>query len=214
MEGEKIIYILIAYGEKPLAGYSPYKGDFIMECEQQMKQCKPNSSAAFVFENYKICYQNVDNITYMVMTSKTYPNPATVVCLDSMIKDYKEKFISRNLSQLKNHQLDNEFKDSLKQKFDYYTEHSDIVDQKVQDLKEVMMQFKEQVFQAKDDLVQRGEELNKLDAQSETLVQDSFSFKQGAINVRKTECRRKMWYIIVLAVAIIIIVGIIIWIVS
>ena len=127
----------------------------------------------------------------------------------------KGKF--NNLMNLKEPEILEEWRkeqDSLKQKFDYYTEHSDIVDQKVQDLKEVMMQFKEQVFQAKDDLVQRGEELNKLDAQSETLVQDSFSFKQGAINVRKTECRRKMWYIIVLAVAIIIIVGIIIWIVS
>ena len=191
MEGEKIIYILIAYGEKPLAGYSPYKGDFIMECEQQLKQCKPNSSAAFVSDSYKICYQNVDNITYMVMTSKTYPNPATVVCLDSMIKDYREKFISRNLSQLKNHQLDNEFKDSLKQKFDYYTEHSDIVDQKVQDLKEVMMQFKEQVFQAKDDLVQRGEELNKLDAQSETLVQDSLALNKEQLMLEKQNVEGK-----------------------
>ena len=214
MEGEKILYILIAYGEKPLAGYSPYKGDFIMECEQQLKQCKPNSSAAFVFENYKICYQNVDNITYMVMTSKTYPNPATVVCLDSMIKDYREKFISRNLSQLKNHQLDNEFKESLQKKLEYYTNNPDIVDQKVQDLKEVMMQYKEEVFKAQDELIQRGELLNKLEDNSENLVNSSFSFKQGAINVRKTECRRKMWYIIVLAVAIIIIVGIIIWIVS
>ena len=214
MEGKKIIYILIAYGEKPIAGYSPYKGDFIMECEQQLKQCKPNSSAAFVFENYKICYQNVDNITYMVMTSKTYPNPATVVCLESMIKDYREKFISRNLSQLKNHQLDNEFKESLQKKLEYYTNNPDIVDQKVQDLKEVMMQYKEEVFKAQDELIQRGELLNKLEDNSENLVNSSFSFKQGAINVRKTECRRKMWYIIVLAVVIIIIVGIIIWIVS
>ena len=214
MEGEKIIYILIAYGEKPVAGFSPYKGDFIMECEQQLKQCKPNSSAAFVFENYKICYQNVDNITYMVMTSKAYPKPATVVCLDSMIKDYREKFISRNVSKLKAHDLDDEFKESLKQKFDYYTENPDIVDQKVQDLKEVMMQYKEEVFKAQDELIQRGELLNKLEDNSENLVNSSFSFKQGAINVRKTECRRKMWYIIVLAVVIIIIVGIIIWIVS
>ena len=175
-----------------------------MECEQQLKQCKPNSSAAFVFENYKICYQNVDNITYMVMTSKTYPNPATVVCLDSMIKDYKEKFISRNVSILKAHELDYEFKESLQKKLEYYTNNPDIVDQKVQDLKEVMMQYKEEVFKAQDELIQRGELLNKLEDNSENLVNSSFSFKQGAINVRKTECRRKMWYIIVLAVVIII----------
>ena len=214
MEGEKIIYILIAYGEKPLAGYSPYKGDFIMECEQQMKQCKPNSSAAFVSDSYKICYQNVDNITYMVMISKAYPNQAAVVCLESMIKDYREKFISRNVSILKAHELDYEFKESLQKKLEYYTKNPDIVDQKVQDLKEVMMQYKEEVFKAQDELIQRGELLNKLEDNSENLVNNSFSFKQGAINVRKTECRRKMWYIIVLAVVIIIIVGIIIWIVS
>ena len=76
------------------------------------------------------------------------------------------------------------------------------------------MQYKEEVFKAQDELIQRGELLNKLEDNSENLVNNSFSFKQGAINVRKTECRRKMWYIIVLAVVIIIIVGIIIWIVS
>ena len=99
-------------------------------------------------------------------------------------------------------------------KYEYYTKNPEAVDEHVEELKNVVLAFKNQVIQAAEVLNERGEDLNKLSDQSKLLEQDSYSFKKGAIEVRRTECKRKIWYIIAIVLVIGIIIGIIIWIVS
>jgi t-SNARE complex subunit (syntaxin) len=76
------------------------------------------------------------------------------------------------------------------------------------------MKFKEQVVKAADALNERGDLLNEMQNKAKDLEQDSYSFKKGAIQVRKTECKKKAMYIIAIIVVIAIIIGIIVAIVN
>ena len=86
----KILYILIGSGTKPLAGYGQYTGEFVGFCENQMSKCKPNSSGTIIHRDYKIYYQNENDITYMLMTQNSYPIPAAGACIESLRKELKD----------------------------------------------------------------------------------------------------------------------------
>ena len=212
MEDVKILYILIGSGTKPLAGYGQYTGEFVGFCENQMSKCKPNSSGTIIHRDYKIYYQNENDITYMLMTQNSYPIPAAGACIESLRKELKDSLEGRNFSVLGKYGLNSELRDKLKMKYEYYTKNPEAVDEHVEELKNVVLAFKNQVIQAAEVLNERGEDLNKLSDQSKLLEQDSYSFKKGAIEVRRTECKRKIWYIIAIVLVIGIIIGIIIWI--
>ena len=119
MEDVNILYILIGSGSKPLAGYSPYQGEFIQICEKQLSQCKPGS-ASLSHSDFKIYYSNEDNITYMIMTNTKYSMPTAVACLESMKKEYGSILEGRNFSILNNYGLNSELQPKLKMTYEYY----------------------------------------------------------------------------------------------
>ena len=45
-EDQKIIYILIRVGAKPVVGYGMYKGEFINISERKLKSVQPGRSAS------------------------------------------------------------------------------------------------------------------------------------------------------------------------
>jgi len=213
-ENLKIIYILIGTDSKPLAGYGQFQGEFIQTCERQLRNCKKNNSAAITHSEYKIYYQNEDNITYLVMTITTYPMAAAVACIESMRKEFGTMLHGRNFAGVKDYGLNSELKDKIKMKYEYYTENTEIVDEKLQSLKEAMMKFKDEVVKAADALNERGDLLNEMQNKAKDLEQDSYSFKKGAIKVRRTECKKKACYIGIILGIIAIIVLIIVLIVK
>ncbi len=81
-EDLKIIYILIGFESKSLAGYGEFEGEFIQICERQLRNCKTNNSACITHKDYKIYYQKEDKITYLIMTVPSYPMPAVVACIE------------------------------------------------------------------------------------------------------------------------------------
>lgn len=210
MEDVNILYILIGSGSKPLAGYSPYQGEFIQICERQLSQCKPGS-AALTHSDFKIYYSNEDNITYMIMTNTKYSMPTAVACLESMKKEYGSILEGRNFSILNNYGLNSELQPKLKMTYEYYVTNTEVVSEKLEGLKEVMNQFRDEVVKAADALNVRGEELIKMEEKANILKDDSYSFKKGAIQVRKTECKRKWGLTIGIILVVGAIIGIIIW---
>ena len=206
----KIIYILIGSESKPLAGYGQFEGEFIQTCEKQLKNCKKNNSACITHSDYKIYYQNEDNITYLIMTIPSYPMPAAVACIDSLKKEFGPDLSGRDLEGMKDYGLNSELKEKLKMKYEYYTENTEIVDEKIEQLKNVMMKFKDEVVKAADALNERGDLLDEMQAKADDLVKDSYEYKDKATQVRKTECKKKVIYIVVIAVIVVVIIGIII----
>ena len=210
-EDLKIIYILIGFESKPLAGYGEFEGEFIQICERQLKNCKENNSACITHNDYKIYYQNENKITYLIMTVPSYPMPAAVACIEGLRKEIGAELSGRDLEGMKDYGLNSELKEKLKMKYEYYTENTEIVDEKLEELKKEMMKFKDEVVKAADALNERGDLLEEMQAKATNLVNDSYEFKDKATQVRKTECKKKVIYIVVIAVIVVVIIGIIIW---
>ena len=213
-EDQKIIYILIGAGTKPLAGYGMYKGEFINICERKLKSVQPGQSASATTPDYKMFYLNDDGITYLMMTIPSYPMAAGISCLDSMRKEFGTTLHGRNFQGMKDYGLNGELKEKLKMKFDYYTKNTEITDEKLEGLKKVMMNFKEDVIKAADALNERGDMLNEMQNKAKDLETDSYSFKKGAIQVRRSECKKKACYIGIILGIILVIVLVIVLVVT
>ena len=194
-EDKKIIYILIGSGKKPLAGYGIYKGDFIQICEKQLARCKENQSACINTGSYKIYYEYKDKVIYLLMTMPIYPISAAVACIESLKKEFGKDLQGRNFNAIGDYGLNIELQEKLKMKFEYYNENTDVVSDSLQGLKNEMMKFKDEVFQAAESLNERGELLNEMQNKAKDLESDSYTYKRNAIKVRKTECCRKATYI-------------------
>ena len=194
-EDKKIIYILIGSGKKPLAGYGIYKGDFIQICEKQLARCKENQSACINTGSYKIYYEYIDKVIYLLMTMPIYPISAAVSCIESLKKEFGKDLQGRNFNAIGDYGLNIELQEKLKMKFEYYNENTEVVSDSLQGLKNEMMKFKDEVFQAAESLNERGELLNEMQNKAKDLESDSYTYKRNAIKVRKTECCRKATYI-------------------
>ena len=191
-DDKKIIYILIGSGRKPLAGYGQYKGDFIQICENQLGRCKQNQSASINTGDYKIFYQNENNVTYLLMTMPVYPLSAAVSCIESLKKDLADVLTGRNFNAIGDYGLNNELQEKLKMKMEYYNNNTEIVSDSIQGLKQEMMKFKDEVFKAAESLNERGDLLNEMQNKAKDLESDSYSYKKTAGDVRKLECRKML----------------------
>ena len=194
-DDKKIIYILIGSGRKPLAGYGLYKGDFIQICENQLGRCKQNQSASINTGDYKMFYQNEDNVTYLLMTMPIYPLSAAVSCIESLKKEFGSDLHGRNFNAIGDYGLNNELQDKLQMKFEYFNKNTEIVSDSIQGLKNEMMKFKDEVFKAAESLNERGDLLNEMQNKAKDLESDSYSYKKNAKGVKDAECRKKACYI-------------------
>ena len=191
-DDKKIIYILIGSGRKPLAGYGQYKGDFIQICENQLGRCKQNQSASINTGDYKIFYQNENNVTYLLMTMPVYPLSAAVSCIESLKKDLADVLTGRNFNAIGDYGLNNELQEKLKMKMEYYNNNTEIVSDSIQGLKNEMMKFKDEVFKAAESLNERGDLLNEMQNKAKDLESDSYSYKKTAGDLRKLECLKML----------------------
>ena len=194
-DDKKIIYILIGSGRKPLAGYGQYKGDFIQICENQLGRCKQNQSASINTGDYKMFYQNEDNVTYLLMTMPIYPLSAAVACIESLKKEFGTYLHGRNFNIIGDYGLNNELQEKIEMYFKKYNENTEIVSDSIQGLKDQMMKFKDEVFKAAESLNERGDLLKEMQNKASDLESDSNIYRINAAGVRKAECRKKATYI-------------------
>ena len=188
---KKIIYILIGSGRKPLAGYGQYQGEFIQVCENQLGRCKPNQSACINTGDYKIFYMNENNVTYLLMTMPIYPLSAAVACIESLKKELADELGKINFNDVGDYGLNNKLKEKLRLKLEYYNENTDIVSDSLQNLKNKMMEYKDEVLKAAESLNERGEYLNEMQNKASDLENSSFKYRDLAGDVRRKECRKK-----------------------
>ena len=190
-DNKKIIYILIGSGRKPLAGYGQYQGEFIQVCEDQLGRCKSNQSACINTGDYKIFYMNENNVTYLLMTMPIYPLSAAVACIESLKKELADELGKINFNDVGDYGLNNKLKEKLRLKLEYYNENTDIVSDSLQNLKNKMMEYKDEVLKAAESLNERGEYLNEMQNKASDLENNSFKYRDLAKDVRRKECRKK-----------------------
>ena len=189
-----ILYILIGYGPKPLAGYGLYQGEFIDICEKKLKKVEQNKSANISTSDYRLYYQNVETITYMIMTLPSYPMGAAIACLESMQKEFGLDILSKELENIEEYGLNSEFKQKLKMKFEYYETHPEILNETTHSLKEGIKKLHKEVIDAQNALYQRESLVSDIQDKAEGLGDVSDTFRINARGVRKAECCKKCRY--------------------
>ena len=190
---KKIIYILIAQETLPLAGYSTYNGSFVDTCIKFLAQVKKDASAQVRTEtDYKILYINENNITYLIMASNDYPKETGIGCLESVKKEFQSTYPGRENFGGIRFGLDDELREKLEMKFNYYNKNPNCTDEILQKLHEEIVNMKDEVINSLELLNERGGKLELVSEKAENLAEDSQQLKVKAKNVRKSEWRRKL----------------------
>lgn len=197
MSENKIINILIAKDKMPLAGYSELTGDFVQICENMLSNVKKDSSAAInLGTGFTIFYINENEITFMIMAGSLYPKSTAIGCIESIKKEFQSTYIGRDFDNELEYGLNEDFKEKLKMKYQFFNENTDVSSETVQNLKSEMMRMKDEVLQASGLLNQREEEINNMTEKAESLAMSSNEYKKGATVVKKKEKSKKIYVII------------------
>ena len=197
MSENKIINILIAKYKTPLASYSELTGDFVQICENMLSNVKKDSSAAInLGTGFTIFYINENDITYMIMAGSLYPKSTAIGCIESIKKEFQSTYIGRDFDNELEYGLNDDFKEKLKMKYQFFNENTDVSSETVQNLKSEMMRMKDEVLQASGLLNQREEEINNMNQKAESLAMSSNDYKKGATLVKKKEQSKKVYLIL------------------
>lgn len=206
MSDEKnLILIMIGSGKKPLAIYTPFKGEFIQICELTLKQVTPNGSASINCGEYLIYYINENNITYLIMTMPTYQKATAIGCIESVQKELKDILYGKNLDNIEEYGLNNELKEKLKMKYDYYNENTQVTSEALERLKIELNKMKDEVFKANEELMKRNDKLQEMEVKANEMAEESETYKKNAFKVVKTESKRKIWVYVGIILAVLIV---------
>ena len=134
---------------------------------------------------------NENNVTYLLMTMPIYPLSAAVACIESLKKELADELGKINFNDVGDYGLNNKLKEKLRLKLEYYNENTDIVSDSLQNLKNKMMEYKDEVLKAAESLNERGEYLNEMQNKASDLENSSFKYRDLAGDVRRKECRKK-----------------------
>jgi hypothetical protein len=207
MSEPRIIYILIGKEKTPLVGYSEHTGDFIQTCEAMLDKVTKDSSAAVnLGTGFTIFYTNENDITYLIMANSLYPKSTAIGCIESIKNEFQSTFRGRDFDSEQEYGLNDDFKEKLKMKYEYYNENTEVSSEAIQNLKAEMLRMRDEVLEASGLLNQTNEALNIMTSKAETLAQDSESHKKQAVQVKKKENWKKICFWIAIAVIILLIV--------
>lgn len=207
----KIIYSLIAKGTKPLVGYSNFTGTFDQACLNYLKQIGPNTNGVSKLDDYLIIFINENNITYLIMTDNQFPKETGLACLQSIQKEFETQYPGRDFDGEMNFGLDDEFKQKLRMKFDYFNENSDIKSEQAGKLREQLVAFHKDVVEASGLLDERGQKIKVLDEKADSLSRDSSTFYNQSKRVKRAELMRKIKLYAAIGAVLLVIVALIIW---
>ena len=206
MTDERIIYSLIAKKDKPLVDYSNFSGTFNQVCLNYIKKIEPNTSKAIKIDDFCIFYTNEDNLTFMIMTGKSYPKEAAIGCLQSIKREFNQIYEGRDFDGELNFGLNDEFREKLKLKFEYFNENKDVTDDKIGNLKDQLNLMKEDILNASGLLDDRGDKIKVLDDKADILSRDSNTYYRQSKRVRQAEqCKKYKMYAGIAAVCLLLI---------
>ena len=205
MASNSIIYSLVGYGEKPLAAYSEYKGTFQKTCQNYLHSVEPNSSGGYKIDDYFIFYINENGITYLIMTDLKYSKGSALACLESIKKEFLSSFADTDFDSVQEFGLDKEFKPKLKMKYEYFNENKDVINESTQKLMDEIFKMKDDVLNASELLNDRGDKIEAVNNKAENLTETSHRYKAAATKVKKTNKKKRIYFILGISLAVIVI---------
>ena len=193
-EKPKIINILIAKGQTPLASYSEHTGEFIQQCETLLRQVQENKSASINLNNgYTVYYINENDITFLLMADSFFAQETVVACLESIKKEFQSTYPGRDFDSEREYGLNDEFQNKLKMKYEYFNENEGATSEVIQQLNTEMNNMKNTIIETQCSLQDRENNINIASQKASELLNDSESHKNSAIKVRKGENKKNIW---------------------
>ena len=124
MSFDNILQSLISFKTNPLVNYGE-DGDSFKQCKKRLKKIQTNSKGYFDLDDYKIFYLNENDINYVIMTISRYPQSSAIDCLNNIKKEFKANFSKTNFESIGYLGLQNDFKEKLILKHEYYNKNLD-----------------------------------------------------------------------------------------
>ena len=190
---KKILIILIGSGKKPLANYSQYQSkEFVSITESMLKGNKITKELKIIKQDEIHIYsQEVNNISYIVLTTDKFALTAGAGCIESLINEIGPLLQGRNFNKIKDYGLNDELKEKLKMKFEYFNENPDFISSEHEAMKNEITRNRDMLFKASESLNERGNILQYMENKAKILENDSYNYKEAVKKVRENECTRK-----------------------
>ena len=182
------------------------KGTFQKTCQNYLHSIENNSSGGYKLDDYFIFYLNENGLTYLIMTDMKYSKGSALACLESIKKEFLSTFPDTNFESLEEFGLEKEFKPKLKLKYEYYNENKEVINESTKKLMDEIFKMKDDVLNASDLLNERSDKLNNVNDKAGKLAENSYSYKAAATKVRKSTRKKRIYTIIGISVAVIVII--------
>ena len=190
---KSIFYILIGTYKKPLASYCRIKSEEITSQAESFlnKGFAKKEINRTKFNNYCIFSQEVNNITYIVLTSENFSLTAGASCVESLIKEIGPLLEGRNFKKIKKYGLNDELSAKIKMKFEFFNKNTDYISEEHYNLRKELLKQKEVVFKVAENYNERGDILNDLIQKQKDLEDEQYSYAANAKKIREQQCLNK-----------------------
>ena len=206
---KSIIYSLIAKNEKPLAEFSYYTGTFSQACLNYLKKIEPNTSKAVKIDDFNLFYINENNISYLILAGKLFQKEGAIGCLESIKREFNATYVGRDFDGELAYGLTDEFKEKLKLKFEYFNQHKEVTDDKLEQLRDDLALMKDEILNASGLLDERGDKIKVLDDKADILSRDSNTYYRQSKRVKQAEKCKKIKYYVGISLAVLLVIYII-----
>lgn len=201
----EIIYTIITYNKSTLLSeYSQYRGFFQFNCIKLIKTIKTNQCGSFDYQIYKFNYMDMDDITVMCLAHKEYPLDVSYCFLQEVLEKFGKVFSREEIISANQYSLNEKFENILRDFTMRYNIKPKCVDN-LSRLSEEILEFRKNVLNAENILLERGEKIEEIKILSAKLKNESDAYYFTSTQTRKKSyCNKWLWTIFAIVVLLII----------
>ncbi len=206
-----IVYSLICKSsDKVLCEYTEYQGNFEQISRNLLKKVQKDKRATFSYaDEYYFHYINSNNLTYMCMCDKRLTQDTAFAYLEEIKKLFIDTFTEEEIKAAISYSLNDKFVTYIKGKMNYFNANLNDSDS-VSKLKKGMNEYKDNILQANEILMERGDKINLIVKKAEKLRGESTTYYGSAKKVhRNVRCRN-----VKIALVCILVIALIVWFIS
>ncbi|ELP88993.1 vesicle-associated membrane protein, putative [Entamoeba invadens IP1] len=187
--GPNILYCSVSYKTTILAEYYEV---LLPGSDEIIKQIlsKPTSGKNFiVHEPLKFCMLTTDVVTVMTIIGITFPQDRAFDFIDDVVVNFSKLFNTNKLDTLPPRSLNNTFAPMLKQKISHF---NDLTNDPLNKIQQTLDQTVTKVNENVDKMLDRGNDLDNLQGESEMLLRDSESMFNNSVELKRKFQRRNI----------------------
>lgn len=173
---KEIVYSVIAKEKNQvLCEFTEHRGNFETLAQNILVKVKEESRATISFENeYIFYYLNTQGITAMCLCDNQYPKDSAFYFLEEIKSSLFDKFTKSEIEKEKafSKTFGDIFNPILREKMEKYNKNPDATDS-IKLLKKGVLDYRENVFQANDLLIERGGKIDLVVKKADALKFES-----------------------------------------